>query len=103
MDDRRALMAAIIANPEEDTPRLVLADWLQEHGKKHDQARAEFIRLQVQAEKLPKGAERKKLDQSAIKLEKKYGAAWLAPLTAIGGIRPVFHVFRPMSLTNHRP
>ena len=35
MDDRRALMAAILANPDEDTPRLALADWLQEHGDEH--------------------------------------------------------------------
>src|SRR5687768_11363773 len=38
MDDRRALMAAIIANPDEDTPRLALADWLDEHGDAHDRA-----------------------------------------------------------------
>jgi uncharacterized protein (TIGR02996 family) len=45
MSDRDALLAAITANPDEDTPRLVYADWLEEH----DQAkRAEFIRLQCQ-------------------------------------------------------
>ena len=32
MDDRSALMAAIIANPDEDTPRLALADWLDAWG-----------------------------------------------------------------------
>lgn len=81
MDERRALMAAIIANPDEDTPRLALADWLDEHGDEHDRARAEFIRLQVQAEKLPNGgAARKKLDASADKLAAKHRSAWLAPL-----------------------
>jgi uncharacterized protein (TIGR02996 family) len=35
---------AICANPEDDTVRLVYADWLDEHG---DPARAEFIRLQI--------------------------------------------------------
>ena len=44
MDEREALRAAIWADPEEDTPRLVYADWLQEHG---DEARAEFIRVQI--------------------------------------------------------
>ncbi|MCE9568183.1 MAG: TIGR02996 domain-containing protein [Planctomycetes bacterium] len=44
MDEREALLAAIWAAPEEDTPRLVYADWLQEHG---DDARAEFIRVQI--------------------------------------------------------
>jgi uncharacterized protein (TIGR02996 family) len=85
VDERRALMAAIIANPDEDTPRLALADWLQEHGDEHDQARAEFIRLQIRAENLPSGAERKKLTARADKLEGKHGEAWLAPLAAYGG------------------
>lgn len=42
-DDGAALLAAIIANPDEDTPRLVYADWLQENGQEE---RAEFIRSQ---------------------------------------------------------
>lgn len=37
----RALLRAILMHPAEDTPRLVFADWLQEHG---DEARAGFIR-----------------------------------------------------------
>src|SRR5687768_10081460 len=31
MSDREALLAAIRANPDDDTPRLVFADWLDEH------------------------------------------------------------------------
>jgi uncharacterized protein (TIGR02996 family) len=42
--EREALLKAVCDNPDDDTPRLVFADWLQEHG---DEARAEFIRLQV--------------------------------------------------------
>src|SRR5262245_40264198 len=41
---RTALLRAICENPEDDTARLVYADWLDEHG---DHDRAEFIRLQV--------------------------------------------------------
>ncbi|MCE9560851.1 MAG: TIGR02996 domain-containing protein [Planctomycetes bacterium] len=44
MDEREALLTAIRATPEEETPRLVFADWLQEHG---EDARAEFIRVQA--------------------------------------------------------
>jgi|GEM_PF-2289826 len=40
-------LSAIKANLEDDTPRLVFADWLQENG---DEERAEFIRLQCQLE-----------------------------------------------------
>ena len=38
-------LAGIRAHLDEDTPRLVFADWLQENG---DEARAEFIRLQCE-------------------------------------------------------
>lgn len=83
MDDRRALMAAILANPEEDTPRLALADWLQEHGDKHDQARAEFIRLQIAVVNAATVKAGYKLGARAGKLARKHGKAWLAPLTAL--------------------
>lgn len=43
--DETALLAAIVANLEEDTPRLIYADCLQENG---DDARADFIRTQVE-------------------------------------------------------
>ncbi len=39
-----ALEAAVIADCENDLPRLVYADWLDEHG---DPARAAFIRVQI--------------------------------------------------------
>jgi uncharacterized protein (TIGR02996 family) len=48
--EQRALWSAIRSHLDDDTPRLVYADWLQEHG---DEARAEFIRLQCQVERLP--------------------------------------------------
>lgn len=60
MNDERALLAAICAHPEEDTPRLMYADWLDEHAatlKKTErasaQARAELIRVQCALARLP--------------------------------------------------
>jgi uncharacterized protein (TIGR02996 family) len=52
MSDEKALLAAILANPDEDTPRLAYADWLQEHGDESGLARAEFIRLQCELARL---------------------------------------------------
>src|SRR5687768_1094845 len=49
MSDRDALLRAIIDNPDDDAPRLVYADWLDEHG---DPDLAEFIRLQIEIEAL---------------------------------------------------
>jgi uncharacterized protein (TIGR02996 family) len=42
-----ALYEAILAAPADDLPRLVYADWLEEHG---DTVRAEFIRAQIAGE-----------------------------------------------------
>src|SRR4051794_6643142 len=50
MTHDEALWQAIIDAPEEDAPRLVYADWLEEHGQPE---RAEFIRVQCELAKLP--------------------------------------------------
>lgn len=42
--DEQALLAAIAAAPFDDAPRLVYADWLQEHGA---DAEAEYVRTVV--------------------------------------------------------
>ena len=44
--ERDQFMQTIIEHPKEDMPRLVFADWLEEHGGEPE--RAEFIRLQVE-------------------------------------------------------
>lgn len=44
-----ALLRAVAAAPDDDVPRLVFADWLEEHGTTDaDAARVEFIRLSCQ-------------------------------------------------------
>lgn len=47
MSDRDALLRAIRAAPADDTPRLVYADWLDDHGHREH---AEFVRLQLELE-----------------------------------------------------
>jgi uncharacterized protein (TIGR02996 family) len=49
MSDRAALLAAICAHPDEDTPRLVYADWLEENGASK---RARAIRAAVEHHRL---------------------------------------------------
>lgn len=44
MTKERDLLDAVTAAPDDDGPRLVFADWIEEHG---DPERAEFIRLQI--------------------------------------------------------
>ncbi|MGL6074489.1 MAG: TIGR02996 domain-containing protein [Fimbriiglobus sp.] len=87
--DYGLLLAGVVAAPDDDLPRLVLADWLEERGEESDVARAEFIRLQCRiAERertapVPEGdpdREREKvlLDQ--------YQSDWLRDLPVIRGI-----------------
>lgn len=44
MTDRQPFLSAILAQPDDDGPRLVYCDWLEEQGESD---RAEFIRLQI--------------------------------------------------------
>ena len=44
MGEQEAILAAIAAKPEDDTPRLAYADWLDEHEQPE---RAELIRCQI--------------------------------------------------------
>jgi uncharacterized protein (TIGR02996 family) len=78
MSDEAALLAAILAHPDEDTPRLVYADWLDEHGQ-HD--RAEFIRIQCDP------AADEAAEDRAVELEERNRAKWLAGLPLFPGAR----------------
>jgi uncharacterized protein (TIGR02996 family) len=76
-----AFLDDIVANPDDDAPRLVYADWLDEQGGPHDRARAEFIRLQCELPRLrPDDPRSWALDRRADDLLARYGRAWSAPL-----------------------
>src|ERR1043166_5079721 len=76
--DEAGLLAAIRGNPDDDTPRLVYADWLQEHDRADY---AEFIRLQCAAARLPDGdAERRKNEKTAAALFRKHKFEWFGAL-----------------------
>jgi uncharacterized protein (TIGR02996 family) len=72
----------ILAHPDDDTPRLVFADWLDEQGDAAGAARAEFIRLQCQTA-MVSGARVRLLDQEMRHQEllRQYAAEWAAPLS----------------------
>jgi uncharacterized protein (TIGR02996 family) len=84
MDQHEALLAAILDSPDDDLPRLIYADWLEESGRPF---RAEFIRLQLDLARLP-GDDRRRpeLEQRERALLRKHERAWLGPLRAwLGG------------------
>jgi type IV pilus assembly protein PilB len=53
--DADAFVSAILRNPAEVTTRLVFADWLEETGDPSNVAWAQFIRLNVEADRHPAG------------------------------------------------
>src|SRR5262249_37760559 len=55
MLDRGTFIDAILETPDDDAPRLVYADWLDEHGGEADRARAEFIRVGCEVAKQTAG------------------------------------------------
>jgi uncharacterized protein (TIGR02996 family) len=76
VSDADALLRAIRADPESDGPRLVYADWLQEHG---DPDRAEFIRTQIESARTPAGdPTRSALERRANELLAVHKASWSA-------------------------
>src|SRR5262245_51635979 len=78
MTDGDALRRAILAEPDDDTPRLVYADWLQENGNTD---RAEFIRAQIEAVRAePFGPKARKADERADGILKVYRHVWTREL-----------------------
>jgi uncharacterized protein (TIGR02996 family) len=58
VDQRQAFLDAIVADPDDDTVRLVYADWLDENGTEADRDRARLIRLQIELERLDEDDDR---------------------------------------------
>jgi uncharacterized protein (TIGR02996 family) len=83
MEQDRAFVEAIRAQPEDDTLRLVYSDWLKDRGD----PRGDFIEAQVRWQQAHEA-----LDVAAMKhhaardwpLQRQHRAAWLAPLEALG-------------------
>ncbi len=72
-----ALLTDSKEHPEDDTPRLILADWLEER----DDPRGSFLRAQVEAARRPEGdPERQRYEAEAAALLHRHEIAWLGPL-----------------------
>src|SRR5262245_15618763 len=76
MSLEKAFLADIVANPDDDAPRLVFADWFQDNG---DSDRADFIRAHVELARprLTGGTQRRReLQQRATQLFQAHGKRW---------------------------
>jgi uncharacterized protein (TIGR02996 family) len=85
------MLAAIVADPDDDGPRLIYADWLV--GKGEDD-RAEFIRIQcaLKSPQTPRDT-LEELRRREAALQSAHGRAWKSELPRLEGVRwrPYFH------------
>ncbi len=83
MPETDAFLRAILDNPDDDAPRLIYADWLEEHG---DPEQAEFIRVQIAlaARKPARGREANRNLVALLRREEelltRHGEAWRGPV-----------------------
>jgi uncharacterized protein (TIGR02996 family) len=77
MTQAEAFLQAVCDNPDDDTPRLVYADWLEEQGQAD---RAEFIRIQCALAAARVDTNRPALEAREQELLKRYEEEWAGPL-----------------------
>ncbi len=81
----RSFLDAIVANIDDDAPRLIYADWLDEQSRYEA---AEFIRIQVRLARLPAwDADQVRLRLREQALLKQHGESWLAEMPTIEGAK----------------
>jgi uncharacterized protein (TIGR02996 family) len=88
----KAILRECVESPEDDGPRLVLADWLDDHG---DADRAEFVRGQVALARMAEyDPARHALETRLEQLQRRHFAAWVAslPVPSWGLNRGLLHV-----------
>jgi uncharacterized protein (TIGR02996 family) len=78
-----AFLADIIESPDDDAPRLIYSDWLEDHGQAD---RATFIRVQIELATLRQNDPRKPgLKTTERRLQEKHERQWAAPLPGLAG------------------
>lgn len=91
MTDDDALLRAVLAAPDDDAPRLIYADWLDEHGQPD---RARFIRTQIELARLPAGDPRRpqlvQVERTLLKANRPAWTTWLPPWAHAGEFRRGF-------------
>src|SRR5437660_4410728 len=84
MSQHEGLLQAVLEAPDDDAPRLIYADWLEEHG---DADRAEFIRVQIERASLPHWEARHlRLALRERELLARHKGRWKAELPDVKGV-----------------
>jgi anti-anti-sigma factor len=82
---RQSFLHAILDDPEADAPRLIFADWLEEHGD----PRGEFIHLQYRLEREPEHPQRVAWGKREMELWDEHEHEWVGPLVPVIDV-PIF-------------
>jgi uncharacterized protein (TIGR02996 family) len=85
MTPEDAFVTDILEHPDDDAPRLIFADWLEDHGGPGDAQRAEFIRIQCRRASLPPGPDEQRLRRRAEELLRAHWEQWVRPLAELVG------------------
>jgi uncharacterized protein (TIGR02996 family) len=84
MTDHDTFLQAILAQPDDDLPRLIYADWLEEQG---DAPRAEFIRVQCELAGMSRNdPRRREMSAREIDLLAENGGRWRRELPEVRGV-----------------
>src|SRR6266511_6221714 len=88
MRQEDAFLQAVLDEPDDDAPRLIYADWLEERGD----PRGEFIRVQCALARLPPDDPRRpELRAREQALLAEHRDAWLAPIRELADGDGKFH------------
>lgn len=89
MEIEQGFLTDIAEHPDDDAPRLIYADWLEECAERQDDsdpryARGQFIRAQINAARAETEVQRVAADQRACTLLAKYQHEWQQPFYDMG-------------------
>src|SRR4051794_22325861 len=99
-----AFLQAIRQTPDDDTTRLVYADWLDEQGDEASRARAAFIRVDRELAALPaRSIRRAALRKRRRQLARGIDPAWMAVVSKADIERCTFKFECPLKWENLSP
>jgi uncharacterized protein (TIGR02996 family) len=88
MDSDDPFLQTLLAEPDDETTRLVYADWLEERGDPQSVARSEFLRISHRLRQTKRRVSRRtELEGSLRKLSEIAGAEWADRLHPYRGAR----------------
>jgi uncharacterized protein (TIGR02996 family) len=78
-----AFVRDVVANPEDESAKLIYADWLEDQGTEEGRARAEYLRTLVALAALPKRGRKRAQRERLGRLRPAAGAGWVAALARV--------------------